>query len=716
MAAMTNKSCTSRYRIAAIASLLSFLAATEALAEGSQDRQAATPAAPQSLRRLSNYEYNRTIRDMFGFDFGIEGYIQKDNVAEGFTNISAVAFSSPDRIHGYMAASRVVAQAVLGLDDSLVLRQRRWEAREILERNPNRSWWTALGRFLNDFSNRVKEGQRDEVPPNLGMRRIRGSDGQRVQALELEERARFLLHHDFPIGAPYRVTVHGRAWRSAGRSTLKISIYGVPQPLWIELSPPSEGLKSYAADIIVPRGSRSIEFTVPAGQLALVSSVEVEGPLLTGPGSAHPKARLSCIEPADSGRDGARECAARTIRDLATRAFRSGAVSDSAVHALLGPFQSAFDGGMDFRNALSLSIEAVLVDPRFLYRIESPAASAVSSVSDYEFATRLSYFLWGSLPDEELLRIAARKGLVNSPDTVRAQVRRMVADARSDALVESFAFGWLGIHSLRNHVVDVKAFAGFDEELRQAMLTESELYLKAFLRENWPIRDLMDSNTLFLNEKLARHYGIENVRGPEFRRLESAPGNRRGLLTQGAVLTLTSQSHSTSVVKRGLWLLERILCSPVAEAPRNVPSLEESAKPGLTLRQQMESHRTNSNCRGCHDQIDPAGFSLENYDATGRWRTTDGVDPIDPSGMLRSAAGPLFFKDFGELRVLLKDDSRIPACATSKLMMYALGRSLNGEDKAALAEILAKTQTGGARIQDVLAEIALSAPFRNRAQ
>ena len=702
--------------IAAAASLLSFLTGTASVIAGGQD-DLALKTRRQPFRRLSNDDYNRSIRDLFGPDFAVESYLQKDNVSEGFTNNSALAFSTTDRVRGYLAAAQFVSRTVLGLDDSLVLKQRRWEPQEILEANPNRRFRTALGRFINDFWNRVKEGQRPETPPNLGIRRVRSSSGQDVRALELKERGRFKLRHDFPVGAAYRLTVTGSARKSREPSAVRVSIDGVPVPLWIELAPGPQ--RSHTLDVVVPRGTRSLLVSAPAGQHVLVSSVEVLGPVPGGPLSDDPAtqlaARLSCTEPAAPDRGSALECARQTIRDLATKAFRSGMVSDSDVQALLTPFQAAFDRGMDFRNALSLSIEVLLLHPRFLYRIEfAPPDSTVSRVNDYEFATRLSYFLWGSLPDEELLRIAADRGLVNSPDVVRAQVRRMLDDPRSDALVRSFAFGWLGINALGNHVVDPKTFPSFDEELRQFMLMETQLYLEAFFKENWPIRDLIDSDTHFVNEKLALHYGTENVTGPEFRRLGSVSAHRRGLLTQGAVLTLTSQSNSTSVVKRGLWLLERILCSPVGEVPPNVPALEESAVSGLTLRQQMEKHRASLYCASCHSTIDPAGFSLENYDAIGRWRNMDGDVPIDPSGTLPGPKGPRPFKDFSELRVLLRDDPRVASCVTRKLMTYALGRTLTRSDEAALADILAKTHDDGVRIHDVLTEIALSDPFRDQ--
>jgi mono/diheme cytochrome c family protein len=664
-----------------------------------------------SLRRLTNYEYNRSIRDIFGLNFDVGSYIQKDNAVAGFTNNSAVAFATSDRIHQYLAASEFVSQTVLGLNDFLTVKSRRWGAEDVLKENPNRSLRTAIGRWIGDLLVRVKEGQRAESPPELDLSEVSDVGGRKVTVLDLQQKSRFVLRHDFPLSGTYVITLRASAKESRRSATIDLGIDGVALPASVGLAPYSQGLTSYVVEVEVPRGRRSIAVYVPSRESALLSAIEVTGPML----SAVPSAALPCIHPAESGVSEL-ECATESVRHVASKAFRKATLNDAEMQLLLVPFRSAAASGADFRTALSRSIQAVLMDPRFLYRIELERPPGGQGIDDYEFATRLSYFLWGTLPDEELRSLAARRAL-NSPHTIRAQVKRMLEDPRAEALVEAFANGWLGFTTLRNHAVDKRVYPEFDEHLRQDMLTETRLYLNAFFKENWPIRDLVDSDTMFVNARLARHYGIENVDGLRFRRIQSPSGTRRGLLTQASVLTLTSHSHGTSIVKRGLWVMDRILCESIGEVPPGVPALEEVVGKRLTLRQQMEKHRANPDCAGCHDKIDPLGFSLENYDGNGRWRTVDAGSVIDARGILRRVDGPdLPFENFENLRKILRDDDRLTLCATRKLMTYALGRSLSASDEPTIRNVMLNTQHRGNRIQEVIAEIALSASFRGGAQ
>jgi hypothetical protein len=450
---------------------------------------------------------------------------------------------------------------------------------------------------------------------------------------------------------------------------------------------------------------------------ALLASIEIEGPLLerTPSGDGRPAfvSRLPCVDPQQSNLT-ARECADRTIRHLALKAFRVASLQESDIRTLLVPFEMSLNAGNSFPAALSLSVQAVLLDPRFLYRIESSPSS--HGIDDFEFASRLSYFLWASLPDEELRRLATRGALVNSPETIRAQVARMIADPRADAMVDAFADGWLGFSALKHHVVDTRTFPEFDEELRQSMLGETRAFLKDFLLENRPVSDLIASNTLYVNERLARHYGIDGVRGPLFLRIESPSDQRAGLLTQGSILTVTSSSYRTSVVKRGFWILDRILCETVDPPPPNVPTLENTAAPGRTLREDMERHRADPVCATCHRRMDPLGFSLENYDGTGGWRTHESGVAINSSGEFSTSTGTTPFRDFAQLRETLKSDPRVAACMTRKLMTYAVGRRLTEEDTKAIDSITTKTRTNGHRIQDTITEIVLSSLFRMRLQ
>ena len=537
------------------------------------------PVTPDSLRptlrRLTNYEYNRSIRDLFGFDFDVEGFIQKDNASEGFTNNTVVMFSTADRARQYFAASQFVAQTALGVNGALRYREHRWSARDILDQNPNRGRWTAFGRWLQDRLSRVK---RNEPLPSLDLTDVRDSGGNEVDALELKESSSLAIRHEFPVSGDYRIILHATATHSRESSALDIAIDGVALPLTVQLSPGAGRLKAYTLSARVPRGKRSLQVSMRSKESVLLGTIEIEGPVLE---RAFPL-RLPCLDPELSNVP-ASECAERTIRHLALRAFRTGSLAESDVQNLLRPFQTSLNAGNSFPAALSLSVQAVLMDPRFLYRLESSTSSR--DVDDFEFASRLSYFLWASLPDDELLDLAAQRALLNSPKTIRAQVTRMLADPRADAMVDAFADGWFGFSSLKNHVVDPGTFPEFDEELRQAMLVETRTFLQDFFSENRPISDLIASQTLYVNERLARHYGIGAIRGPQFLRIQSPSDQRGGLLTQGSILTVTSSSYRTSVVKRGSWILDRILCETVEAAAehsraRRILCIGTDAPPG----------------------------------------------------------------------------------------------------------------------------------------
>jgi hypothetical protein len=560
----------------------------------------------------------------------------------------------------------------------------------------------AFGRFVGDLLTRVQTGQREETPPDLEIEEV-DTDGQETAVLDLAPKSRFALRHDFPVTANYMLTIRASGRDRRKPSVINVVVDGVPVPLAIDVSPSSRALSAYTRTIRMSRGVRSLVFTTPPRSRAYVASVEVIGPIT--PGGAAPL--FPCVQLAASP-SAESICAAQVVELIASRAFGGAPIGESERHALLAPYRSAADAGADFRTALSRAVQPILMDPRFLYR----AGRQGEENDDYAFASRLSYFLWGSLPDDELRRIAARRALRGSPETIRAEIARLLRDPRADALVDAFGGGWLGFGSLRSHAVDARAFPEFSPGLREDMLTETRLYLETFFRENWPIRELMDSDTAFLNAALARHYGVEGVLGAEFRRLQLKGGNRRGLLNQGAILTLTSHSNGTSVVKRGLWVMEKTLCESVGEVPANVPALAESAERGLTLRRQMEKHRNNPVCASCHTKIDPLGFSLENYDAIGRWRTTDDGSLIDPSGALITHGRETAFKNVSGFRDALANDARFPACATRNLMAYALGRSLTDSDEAEIEDILERTKPRGHRIQDVITEIALSRAFR----
>jgi hypothetical protein len=347
-------------------------------------------------------------------------------------------------------------------------------------------------------------------------------------------------------------------------------------------------------------------------------------------------------------------CARTNLADLARRAYRRPVTNDE-VEGLMHFVQQAatIDQGMQ------LAVEAILVSPRFLFRIE-PAGH----LDDFEFASRLSYFLWSSMPDDELFQLAQQHRL-RDPEVLRAQIHRMLFDPKSRALVENFGGQWLQTRNLESLQPDPSKFPEFTNDLRRDMQQETKLFFQAIIRDDCPIAEFLSANYTFLNQRLAAFYGIPDIQGAQFRRVDLPPDSHRGgILTQASVLTVSSYPARTSPVIRGKWILENLLNSAPPPPPPNVPKLDETALGvSVTMRQRLEQHRANPACKGCHDRIDPLGFSLENYDAIGRWRTHDGDLPID------AGDGPDALK-----RSLLKEQDRFARCLASKLMTYALGR------------------------------------------
>src|SRR5262249_43162770 len=393
------------------------------------------------------------------------------------------------------------------------------------------------------------------------------------------------------------------------------------------------------------------------------------------------------------------------------------AVTKEEVERFVGLIELAHKNGDDYEKGLQLALEAVLVSPNFLFRIEldkEPAnPDAVHPVNEFELATRLSYFLWSTMPDDELLRLA-EAGQLRSAGNLDKQVKRMLKDPKARALVENFAGQWLQLRNLKTAAPDPGTYPAFDEALRAAMVKETELFFEAVMKEDRGILDFIDSDYSFVNERLAKHYGIAGVKGDEFRRVAFTGGARGGVLTQASILTLTSNPTRTSPVKRGKWILENVLGTPPPPPPPNVPELKDDKEVVLsgTLRQRMEQHRAKPDCAVCHDKLDPLGFGFENFDGIGGWRDKDGKFGIDPSGVLpdgKRFAGPT------ELRTILKGRAaEFRHCLSEKMLTYALGRGLEYFDKCAVDGITAMTAQGQDRFSALILAVVQSEPFQNR--
>ena len=452
----------------------------------------------------------------------------------------------------------------------------------------------------------------------------------------------------------------------------------------------------------------------------MVRSLEVSGNLPVGLPASHRKLIVRQPKKDDDWRAAARE----TLHPFLQRAYRR-AVRDGEVERLVNLVELVHADGEPFERGIQVAVEAVLVNPQFLYRVELDQRkkgeelerAPTRPLTDWELASRLSYFLWSTMPDEHLMRLAKEKRLQDDA-TLEAEVRRMLADARSHALVENFGGQWLQLRQLKNTSPDKGRFPSFSDQLRSDMRMETELFLDSVVREDRSVLDLIDSPDVYVNERLARHYGIEGVQGDQFRQVMlPASSPRGGLLTHGSILTLTSNPTRTSPVKRGRYVLEQILGTPPPPPPPNVPELDGDKKGPLqgTLRQRMEQHRVNPSCASCHARLDPLGFGLENFDAVGGWRTQDGDAAVDASGVL---PGGVQFDGVQGLKAYLRKEraEQFTRTLAEKLMIYGLGRGLEPTDRCAVDAIVQSTASDSHKLSRLIIEIVKSDPFRKRSR
>ena len=492
-------------------------------------------------------------------------------------------------------------------------------------------------------------------------------------------------------------------------------------------APPNQGAFRFA----VPAGPRSVGVAFversealseaplrPPGRnrgaLPSVVSVTITGPFnATGPGDTPSRRRLFVCRPASADQESA--CADRILTTLLRRAYRRNVTADDLRR--VRRFYEAGRAERDFDLGIQRALERVLVSPQFLFRIEQePAGAAPGSVyrvGDFELASRLSFFLWSSIPDDELLDAAAA-GTLRQPDVLRRQVNRMLADPRSRSLVTNFAAQWLFLRDVETKEPDVYLFRDFDEGVRAAFVRETELFLDSILRENRSVLDLLTADYTFLNEPLAKHYGIPNITGSHFRRVTLPKGSpRRGLLGQGSILSITSYSTRTSAVLRGKYVLENLLASPPPPPPPNVPSLntERSGQP-LSMKEAMQLHRASPACASCHAKMDPIGFALENFDALGRWRAEENGRPIEVSSALPD--GTTVDGVEGVRQLVLRDPALFVEAMTGKLLMYALTRNIQYYDQPTIRVIARESARQNYTFASLVLGVVSSVPFQSR--
>jgi mono/diheme cytochrome c family protein len=704
--------------------------------------EAASPPNPGRVtaRRLNRTEYDNTVRDLLGVELRPALDFPQDDTGYGFDNNGDVLSLSPALMERYLtAAERVARAALFGPDAPKPSLVRLESTRARVEPSPVvPAEYDESGLSMR---NAVHAVHRVSVTGDYVVRAILG--GERPAGSEpvevgffVDDREQGVLPLD-PEGmgsfSSDRQDFSGktrelRVRLAAGEHRLSGTIvrifeglppqYGGPSPSRRPQPPPPEfkppKRDPTAERIAAARAAfeKRLAEKAPANDVR-VTRLEVLGPYepVRGPSPASARLVYGAAPRGALGEASARPILAR----LARRAYRR-PVSAAEIESLVGLVARARARGERAEAGLALAIQALLVSPDFLFRVERgrPAATGEPGrgLTDHELASRLSYFLWVSMPDDALLDLADQ-GLLSRPDVLETQVLRMLRDPKAAGLVEAFAGQWLQFRGLDGVTPDKERFPDFDSGLRLAMRRETELFVGALVREDGSLLDLVGARHSYLNERLARHYGIAGVRGPEFRRVELDDPRRGGVLTHASVLTVSSYATRTSPVLRGKWILENILDAPPPDPPAGVPRLDEAKVGGdAPLREQLVAHRTQPMCAACHEKMDPLGFSLESYDAIGAFRTTDGKWPIDASGALPD--GRRFEGASGLASVLLEQKAALTRAFASKLLTFALGRGLERYDRRALDTITQRVAANDYRFSALVLEVVRSLPFQRR--
>ena len=681
--------------------------------ETSLDEAAAVHPNPGrvALHRLNRAEYASAIEDLFGLRIDAGALLPKDDEADGFDNVASVLTVSPSFLDQYISAARVVSNRALG--------------------NPAARATSAT------------------------YRPARGTDqAVRVEGLPLGTRGGLLIEHLFPADGDYKLNISGLAAAGYVRGmeyqhTLVVTIDGVKTfqaqiggdedlkaidqqqasavaainarfqniPVSVTAGPHRVGVafvaRTYAESDEVLHSFRP---GVGEDRIPKVASLEIVGPFSTAGVSHTPsRERIFVCRPGSSAEE--LPCASRILSTIARRAFRR-PVTDADLAAPLDFYRAARKSG-DFDAGIREALSAILASPKFLYRAERSPADALPGtahrISTLELASRLSFFLLGRMPDDALIA-DAEKGTLSNPKVLETHVRRLLVDPRAKSLVTNFSFQWLKMRGLDDIDPDAVIFPNFDDGLREAFRREMELFVESILREDRSVLDLMTADHTFVNERLALHYGIPNIRGERYRRVTLTDSNRWGLLGKGGVLMTTSYANRTAPVLRGAWILENILGTPPAAPPPDVEGFKENkeGEKALSVREIMEQHRSNPSCNACHGIMDPLGFALENFDAIGEWRWQDrwAGTPIDATGQLSdgtAVSGPQDLR-----KALMRRPEQFVQTMTEKLMTYALGRSVEYFDMPAIRRIVRDGARDNYRFSSIVMGIVKSPPFQMR--
>ena len=663
------------------------------------------------IRRLNRTEYANAIRDILALEVSVADRLPPDGQAAGFDNIADALAMSPLLLEGYLKAARQVSQLAVGVSDpSPVIEtypatgtQGQWQG----EGMPygTRGGVRVRHHFPYDGEYELRAFlERQSLTPTEGVRffrtRVRVTAGPHVVIITFPDE---FAAREGPVS-----NVTGPGGRALGGP---LDLLGTAIRPTIDFRVDGQRVKLFE---IAGMTSGESAFDGLPGPPTL-GRIEIAGPYDPVRASDTPsRKRLFVCLPESPEEEPS--CASAILSAVARRAYRRD-ITANDLQPLLSTY-SAARREQDFEEAIAAALRDVLLAPDFLFRLEFDAPGSAGSspqpVSDFELASRLSFFLWSSIPDDELLDAASR-GDLRDPGVLVRHARRMLADVRASTLVDNFAEQWLGLRKLAKVKPHFLAYPQFDAGLRTAFREETRLFLLSLIRENRSVLDLLGADYSYLNERLARNYGIPGVVGPGFRRVRlSGEARRGGLLGQGSILMLTSHNNRTSPVLRGTWILDNLLNSPPPPPPANVPPFAASAEKGrvLTAREQLDRHRADPACNSCHVRIDPLGFALENFDVIGRWRPKQRGKPIDPSATL--ASGETIEGIEGLKEFLLGQPKRFVHATTERLLTYALGRELDARDQPTVRSIVRQTEADGYRFVDLVLGVLNSTPFQMR--
>ena len=664
------------------------------------------------LHRLNRAEYGNAVHDLLGLNVDVSSLLPADDANFGFDNIADSLSVSPALMERYVSAA-----------------------------------WKISGLAVGD----------PKTPPTTYTFRNRPdlSQDRHIEGLPLGTRGGILVKYDFPLDAQYRFkvrfwgntvnTVRGLEIPSQVEITLdgarvKLATIGGQKDADLGNTNPTASAeqlsKRVELEIPVTAGPHQVGFTflqqstgptvellqpyqrekvdpINTAGIPEIDWVSISGPYQpTGPGDTPSRRRVFTCHPAP-GTD-AVPCAREILSRLARQAYRR-PVSSSEMERALGYFQRGKNEGGSFDSGIESALAFILVNPDFLFRVEATRTDVAPGtpyrISDLELASRLSFFLWSSIPDDELLKVASA-GKLHDSRVLEEQVRRMLADPRSEALIDNFFGQWLYLRNLKAAVPDQQVFPDFDDNLREAFLHETQLFTTSIVREDRSVVDLLTANYTYVNERLARHYGIPGVYGEQFRRVTTSDPARRGLLGQGSILTVSSYANRTSPVLRGKWILTNILGTPPPAPPPNVPPFNEMAKG--TVRERMVQHRSNPACSGCHSVMDPVGFAMENFDAVGHWRTKENGAPIDASGALPD--GTKVDGAASMIAALADHPEQFVRTMTAMMLTYALGRGLDYYDMPVVRSVARDASKNNYRFSDLVLGIVKSPPFQMKVE